>query len=1115
MLDRLDARGIRLWVEDGQLRYQARAGALDAPLRAEIAARKPDLMARLATLAAAAVPPAAPASPIVPCPADRFRPFPQTPIQEAYRVGRSEAMALGGVAAHSYVELERSGVGVETVARCLDEVITRHDMLRVVMCEGGQQRVLETVPAYEIATTDLTGLSESDWAAALVAIRREMESCTRDPGTWPLFEIRATRRGDVVRLHVSVDLIALDAFSWQLFFQEWLDLVDGIVPPPAPTLLFRDVLLSGRDTGAARRAAARAYWRDALPALPPAPTLPPPAAGTPNRFRRFAGRLEAPRWAAFKATCRATGVTPSIALCTVFANVLSRWSRNEDVALDVTLFNRPPIHPEIERVLGEFTDVTFLGFCGIERPLADQMRDAGTALLEHIEHGAVDGVTLLRELARLRGDFGGALMPVVFTSMLMGDARAARPISWRQVYGLSQTPQVALDHQVIERDGAMLFNWDISAAGIDLNAVPPMLAAYEAALDRLACEPEAWTQPLPRTLPGAQRATRAAVRAEAGAARIPAGPDAGLDAPFWAGLDARAERPAVIWSGGTLTHGALAERALALAARLDAAGVAPGDRVAIRLAKGPLQAVAVLAVHALGAAYVPIAPDQPAARAAAMTAQARPAAVISSRDGAGDAFETGLPTVAVGLDDPLDIAPAARFARRPNGPDDLAYVLFTSGSTGVPKGVAMAHGAVRNTIDDMIARFGFGPDDRVLALSALDFDLSVYDLFAPLAAGGAVVMPDPDRTRDPDHWLALLAAHRVTVWNSVPTFLAMLLAAWRIDAAALAGLRLVLASGDWMPLDLAGRLRRLAPAARLIVLGGATEAAIWSNAQEVETVPPQWRAVPYGRPLRGQHYRVLDRAGADRPDLVCGELHIGGAGLALGYWDDAERTAAAFVRHPADGERLYRTGDLGRFWPDGTLEFLGRADTQVKIGGHRVELGEIEHALESHPAVARAVAAVQAGGAPMLVAHVVPRPGATVEPEALRAHVQGLLPRHMVPRLIGRLAAPPLTVNGKIDRRALPVLAAAAPSARPASQLERRIAAVLGRLLGRADIPPDENFFELGATSVLLVEAHGRLRDELGVALSVTDLFAHPTLASLNAALAHRAAEPRPDTPPA
>ncbi|MFE6994269.1 amino acid adenylation domain-containing protein, partial [Streptomyces pharetrae] len=338
-------------------------------------------------------------------------------------------------------------------------------------------------------------------------------------------------------------------------------------------------------------------------------------------------------------------------------------------------------------------------------------------------------------------------------------------------------------------------------------------------------------------------------------------------------------------------------------------------------------------------------------------------------DGSGRLESAGPGAEVLAIDEALLASPLS--APVPADPGDTAYVIFTSGSTGLPKGVEVSHRAAVNTVEDVNERFGIGSGDRVLAVSALDFDLSVWDVFGFLAVGGAAVLVPESGRRDANEWLALCRRHGVTVWNTVPALLDMLLTA-ADDARLPDSMRLALLSGDWIGLDLPGRLARASGGrCRLIALGGATEAAIWSNAYEVDSVPDGWRSVPYGKPLRNQKFRVVDGRGRDCPDWVPGELWIGGTGVALGYRGDPELTAARFPER--DGERWYRTGDLGRYWPDGNLEFLGRLDHQVKINGFRVELGEIEACLQAHPEVAQAVAVPLTEGRRELVAALVER----------------------------------------------------------------------------------------------------------------------------------------------
>ncbi len=451
-----------------------------------------------------------------------------------------------------------------------------------------------------------------------------------------------------------------------------------------------------------------------------------------------------------------------------------------------------------------------------------------------------------------------------------------------------------------------------------------------------------------------------------------------------------------MFQGRTLSYGELARRARLIGNHLRQAGAQPGTLVAVVMEKGWEQVAAVLGILMSGAAYLPLDPDLPRERLHGLLAQGE--ATLALTQPALDAhleWPQGVQRLLVTEEDKGDDTPLAPVQK----PTDLAYVIFTSGSTGMPKGVMMDHRGPMNTLDDLNERFQIGPADRVLALSALSFDLSVYDIFGLLAAGGTIVMPSDDALRDPAAWSDLMAREGVTLWDSVPALMQMLtdyLATSALPQSARpAMLRLAFLSGDWIPVSLPDQIRRLLgdPPRRpveVIGMGGATEASIWSVINPVGNVDPAWRSIPYGKAMRNQSWHILDDAMQPVPPGETGNLFIGGIGLSLGYWRDAEKTAASFIRHPETGERLYRTGDLGRWLPDGNIEFGGRADFQVKLRGFRIELGEIESVLAQHPAVQDVVtlAREDTPGDKRLVAYVVPDAAAiAADPQMAREQI--------------------------------------------------------------------------------------------------------------------------------
>jgi mycobactin phenyloxazoline synthetase len=441
-------------------------------------------------------------------------------------------------------------------------------------------------------------------------------------------------------------------------------------------------------------------------------------------------------------------------------------------------------------------------------------------------------------------------------------------------------------------------------------------------------------------------------------------------------------------------------------------------------------------------------------------------------------------------------------------PNRLAYVLFTSGSTGEPKGVEVTLDAAMNTVEFISEHFVLGPEDRCLALSTLECDISVLDIFATLATGGAIVVVDEQHRRDPDHWVRLIEAHRITVLHFLPGWLAMLLDV----AGPLPTVRVVPTGGDWVTPAMARQLRERAPKVRFAGLGGATETAIHNTICEVVDVPADWTAIPFGKPLPNNRCRVVGAGGADCPDWVVGELWIGGRGIARGYRGRPDLTAERFVEH--DGLTWYRTGDLARFWPDGTCELVGRADNRVKISGYRIELGEVEAALQRVPCVRGAVAVTipgRSGSRDRLGAAVALAPG-SLTAEELKNQLGKGLPPHMVPQHIEVFDRIPYTLGGKVDRQAvarrLAEQAESAAGHRPASgPLQSALASIITGVLGVARLGADDDFFSLGGDSVLATTVVARMRQWLDVpGVGVADIFATRTVEGL----AHRLRELEP-----
>ncbi|MFI5782899.1 amino acid adenylation domain-containing protein [Nocardia sp. NPDC051570] len=1047
----------------------------------------------------------------------RHDPFPLTDLQHAYLVGRSTAFELGGVSTYSYVEVDVLGLDLDRLTSALRVLIRRHDMLRAVVGPDGAQRVLATVPEFTVRTVDLADRSVSDRDSALDGIRSELKSQVLDAATWPLFDIRATRLdARTTRLHIGLDALVVDGWSAALLFREWTTVYrEGARALPELSLTFRDYLTALRERRSEhRRAEAERYWRHRIAELPEAPRLPlattPADVGVPE-FTHHTTTLSTTEWAELRRLAGSHGVTPSAALCAAYSWILATWSGTSAFTLNVMFSNRVMLHEQVDAVVGNFSTTTLLAVSLADETFTGLAERIQSRLWTDLEHGEMSGVEVLREVNLARGNIIGASMPVVFASMvnfagrdtagaMTGMVHHLRGLGEgaTEVYSCVRTPQVWLDHQVIEEGGELVVNWDVVTGLFPDGMIETMFDAYAELLRGLATDESAWQRPAPILVPYADLLARRSANATTESV------DEGLlHEPF---LERAKENPhalAVVSAAATLTYGELDRRSATLARRLRDSGVGSGALVAVVMDKSADQVVAVLGALRAGAGYVPVDADVPAERLRVLLGESGVAAVLTQREvEQRTQWPVGWDRLCVDDPEADDTTEDEPLPSCGAGPDDLAYVIFTSGSTGTPKGVMIEHRAARNTVLDINERFGIGPADRVLGLSALNFDLSVYDIFGTLAAGATLVLPEPEAYREPARWADLVAEYEVTLWNSVPTLMEMFVdhLATREHPPSIP-LRVVLLSGDWIPVTLPDRIRKLAPDTMICGLGGATEASIWSIHHPIDRVDPARTSIPYGKPLRNQRFHVLDEAWRPCPTWVPGELYIAGAGLARGYLGDEARTKAAFVRHPTTDERLYRTGDLGRYLPDGAIEFLGRRDTQVKINGYRVELGEIEAALLRDPRV-RAAAAVVVGEQQVrrLAAFAVPA-DATVTPEELAMALRAQLPDYLVPGHIMLLDALPLGRNGKLDRAALPrvELSSPAPAAlvAPRGDVEQALADIWDELFDGREFGRDTTFFALGGNSLLAVRLMARIDARLGRSLPLSALFDHPTIATL------------------
>ncbi|GIH92272.1 non-ribosomal peptide synthetase [Planobispora siamensis] len=856
-----------------------------------------------------------------------------------------------------------------------------------------------------------------------------------------------------------------------------------------------------------------AYWARRLAGAPvlDLPTDLSRPAERDSRGSEVVFTVPAPLAAALTDLARTQRCTPFTVLLTAYQALLGRLTGQRDLVIGSPAAGRD--RPELEPLVGLFTNTLVLrGDLSGDPPFTELLRRTRRTLLEAMSRQEVPFERLLATLDVGRDLSRTPLFQTVVTlhsnaagydeaDTFAGMPSAAFPHGWARA-------KVDLTLDMWQRPDGILATFMYSTDLFEAATVRRFADRFLTLLRSVADGPHLRLSEL-EVLPEPERALLAAGNATA----AEVGPETVVDL-VRRRIRATPAAPAVVCGARRVTYAELGARMEEVAVRLRAAGAGPGSLVAVCAGRSDLTVAGLLGVLATGAAYVPVDPDYPAARIEHMLADSGTAIVLADEE-SRERLPASVTVVPLDARDPAAPGgPASPSAASHDGPQaaDPAYVIYTSGSTGRPKGVVVTHGALSNFLAGMAALLDPSPRDVWLWLTSLSFDISALELYLPLVHGGSLVVADARTARDGAALARLVGAGGVTHIQATPSGWRMLLAgdAGTADVVGLVG-------GEALPLSLAAELRPRVR--RLVNMYGPTETTIWSTAWEVPRDP---REVLIGRPIANTQVYVLDPDDRQAPIGVPGELVIGGAGLARGYLGRPALTAERFVPDPwgPPGSRLYRTGDRVRLRPDGTLEFLGRADRQVKLRGHRIEPGEIEAVLESCPGVAQAAVVVRDDRlAAYLVSAGTADPSGTgsqnVDPHGVdlqsidphgvdpREYAAGLLPAVMVPSTFTWLSALPLTPNGKVDRDALPdpALPAGGRGGPPTGASQLRVAGLFSQVLGAREVGADDDFFTLGGHSLLAVKVIAALEAELGVEVPIPVLFGNPTVAGLAAAL--------------
>jgi amino acid adenylation domain-containing protein len=1044
---------------------------------------------------------------------NRYVPFPLTELQQAYWIGRSGAYELGDVSGHSYIEIENN-FDLPRLNKAWQLLIQRHDMLRAVVSKNGMQRILKEVPFYEIIQHDLTGMSSEEQETNLKFLRERISHQILDSELWPLFNFEAAIISDNrIRLFLGLDAIIIDGWSLAILFKEWTTLYQNLQAELSQLdLTFRDYVIAEKklpDTQNYKRA--EEYWKKRLPNMPTGPILPFRRTGSEQqRFFRRHGFLDPVTYNKLKTIAKQHGITSTVVLMAAYCHVISVWSNSTDFTLSIPQFNRMPLHPQVNNIIGEAASFNLLEVkLEANHSFIECAKKLQTQLWNDLDNNYFSGVKVLRELSQLHNQASGVLMPVIFTGSPHdpdgndGFITTVAADLGEVVYAINQTPQVLLDNHISEQNDGLSVDWDTVEQIFPEGMQDDMFNAYMQLLHNLGEDQSTWSQNradmAASLVPAKQLQKREYINSKQ--SNIP---EVLVQDLFAEQVSLHADKTVVITSKKTLSYQQLYDMTNQWAHRLREFDIKPNTLIAIVMEKGWEQPLAAHAVLQAGAAYAPMDANQPDDRLNKLLIDSQ-ATIVLTQSWLADRFNWPEHINLLFVDEEDVSQYDCNAPAHIQTPDDLAYVLYTSGSTGNPRGVMIHHRGVVNALLCTLKTYDIGTNDSVFALTALHHDLSIFDVFGITAAGGSMVIPDADNRRDPDHWSQLLKQHQVTIWNSVPAMMDMMLEYADTHPDSLpASLRWAFLGGDWIPITLPDRLQSQLENAHVISTGGPTETTLWNIWYPVESVHEDWTSIPYGTPIDNTKYYVLNDVLESCPDWVTGELCCSAVGLAKGYWQDEEKTREKFFYHPRTGERMYRTGDLGRYVPNGYIEFIGRSDFQIKIQGQRIETGEIEAALIRHKKIIAAIVTVlnDAGKKKRLVAYLLCVDNQIVNQSEINTYLLSKLPDYMVPTGYMQLKELPLTANGKVDRRLLPDFVdvnkqASETKPQSASDITSRLIRIAEDILQQNQIQPDDNLLSLGANSIDMVRIGNQLEKEFGFRPRMDEIFRLQTLNAL------------------
>lgn len=1035
----------------------------------------------------------------------RYEEFPLNVMQQAYLFGRYDEVELGEIPTHMYMEIACDAFEYKRFLKAANRVFAYHDALRLRVSENATQKV---VPYYEltekhIPCIDMRGIDSQEFESLHQKYRMEMIDNRNKRLDAPLVLVRLLQTEETKAIvQIYIDGFVADGWSQEVLIRDFDKAYENTeIEFPSNTHLFRDYVgkTAESDTSSHYKEA-RKFWLNRIQTLPSAPEL--PLKNEPSKIHHIhtshlSGSLDVRQWENFEKICAGFGVTTSNAMMSVFGKVISRWCKNKKFIVNLPVANRFFEDVSFEDTFGIMSDfILFDVDESKKRTILEGVLEDQEKIQNLAAYRAFNGMDVIRELSKKKGNAGNSA-PVVFTSLV--DVPAYDTKFVQKKFFQTHTSQIWIDVVVLKCDNAVQFNWDFVEELFEPAVIEAIMKTFMHTMEQLCTGREAWNQ-----------AGIDIISEYPTSYQMAAGPNVEHKyEPIVHLLEKSAEQhsdsPAVMTRECVYSYAKLFSDAKKTAAMLKEIGVKKGDVVGILMEKRYEQIVFVLGILYCGAVYLPLDTSNSIPRIERCMKDAN-ASLLITESGMLQKYngvEQNIRTINV--DDANWNTSDSLYEMPQLSVDDLYCIIYTSGSTGVPKGVALGQKGLQNCIAFTNKLLRIAENDRVISLTNLCHDMSIYDIFGMLTGGGAIVLPDRDKTKDPVHWCDLINQYHVTIWNSVPAMLEMELEILERSAdQKISSIQKIISGGETLSVTMPSRIRNyVSPELEMYNVGGPTEATIWSIYHKVTEDDEKLDRIPLGKAIENVTYAILDEHLNVCPYHVPGIMYTEGINLCEGYINSEKLNKERFVTSPYTGNIMYRTGDMGMYMKNGDIDILGREDNQVKINGKRIELGEIEHLAISDNRISVAVALYDKEERNIVLFYKVKDGDKEQIRDELEQNMKQYLPDYMLPAYYIEVDSIPVTSNSKIDRNALMQYKNEVVKQIQTVELElnddqKKLLDIYRDAIGNSAICFEDNFFAVGGDSLKAIGLVYRVNEVFSTKVQIMDVFMHPSVKEMS-----------------